>query len=54
MLEYPIADDHAIVGHRERDLGLPRDAVVNVIVRDDQAIPPRGTRACARATASTS
>jgi potassium/hydrogen antiporter len=26
-----------------RDLGLPRDAVVNVIVRDDQAIPPRGT-----------
>ena len=43
ILEYPIADDDAIVGHRVRDLGLPRDAVVNVIVRDDQAIPPRGT-----------
>ena len=26
-----------------RDLGLPRDAVVNVIVRGDQAIPPRGS-----------
>ena len=43
ILEYPVADDDAIVGHRVRDLGLPRDAVVNVIVRDDQAIPPRGT-----------
>ena len=43
ILEYPVAHDDAIVGHRVRDLGLPRDAVVNVIVRDDQAIPPRGT-----------
>jgi cell volume regulation protein A len=43
ILEYPVAADDAIVGHRVRDLGLPRDAVVNVIVRDDQAIPPRGT-----------
>ena len=43
VLEYPIAADDAIVGHRVRDLGLPRDAVVNVIVRDDQAIPPRGS-----------
>jgi cell volume regulation protein A len=43
ILEYPLADDDAIVGHRVRDLGLPRDAVVNVIVRDNQAIPPRGT-----------
>jgi cell volume regulation protein A len=43
ILEYPIAPEDAIVGHRVRDLGLPRDAVVNVIVREDQAIPPRGT-----------
>jgi potassium/hydrogen antiporter len=43
ILEYPVAQDDAVVGHRVRDLGLPRDAVVNVIVRDDQAIPPRGT-----------
>ena len=48
ILEYPIAADDAIVGHRVRDLGLPRDAVVNVIVRDDQAIPPRGTTRSAR------
>jgi len=43
VLEYPVADDDAIVGGRVRDLGLPRDAVVNVIVRDDDAIPPRGS-----------
>ena len=43
VLEYPIADNDAIVGARVRDLGLPREAVVNVIVRGDEAIPPRGT-----------
>jgi potassium/hydrogen antiporter len=43
VLEYPIADDDAIVGRRVRDLGLPRDAVVNVIVRGNEAIPPRGS-----------
>jgi potassium/hydrogen antiporter len=43
VLEYPVAPDDAIAGARVRDLGLPRDAVVNVIVRADQAIPPRGT-----------
>ena len=43
VLEYEIAPDDAIAGARVRDLGLPRDAVVNVIVRDDQAIPPRGS-----------
>jgi len=26
-----------------RDLALPRDAVVNVIVRGDEAVPPRGS-----------
>jgi cell volume regulation protein A len=43
VLEYPVDHDDAIVGARVRDLGLPREAVVNVIVRDDQAIPPRGS-----------
>jgi cell volume regulation protein A len=33
------AADGALV----RDLGLPRDALVNVIVRDGSAIPPRGS-----------
>jgi cell volume regulation protein A len=43
VLEYPIASQDAIAGARVRDLGLPRDAVVNVIVRDHEAIPPRGS-----------
>jgi potassium/hydrogen antiporter len=43
VVEYPIGPDHAIVGAHVRDLGLPRDAVVNVIVRAEEAIPPRGS-----------
>jgi potassium/hydrogen antiporter len=43
ILEYPIGGDDAVVGARVRDLGLPREAVVNVIVRGDEAIPPRGS-----------
>jgi potassium/hydrogen antiporter len=43
VVEYPVGDDDAIAGRRVRDLGLPRDALLNVIVRDDQAIPPRGS-----------
>jgi potassium/hydrogen antiporter len=43
VLEYPVADDDAVVGARVRDLGLPREAVVNVIVRGGEAIPPRGS-----------
>jgi potassium/hydrogen antiporter len=43
VLEYPVAAEDAIAGKRVRDLGLPRDAVVNVIVRDREAIPPRGS-----------
>jgi potassium/hydrogen antiporter len=43
ILEYSIEPDDAIVGARVRDLGLPREAVVNVIVRGDEAIPPRGS-----------
>ncbi len=42
VLEVPIHEGDAAVGARVRELGLPRDAVVNVIVRGDQAIPPRG------------
>jgi cell volume regulation protein A len=42
VLEYPVAPGDAIVGHRVRDLELPREAVVNVIVRGNEAIPPRG------------
>jgi potassium/hydrogen antiporter len=43
VVEYPVGDEDAIVGRRVRELGLPRDAVINVIVRGDEAIPPRGS-----------
>ena len=43
VLEYTVAPQDAIAGARVRDLGLPRDAVVSVIVRDERAIPPRGS-----------
>jgi cell volume regulation protein A len=43
VVEYPVADDDAAAGARIRDLGLPRDALVNVIVRGDRALPPRGS-----------
>jgi len=43
VLEYSINPDDAIVGARVRDLGLPREAVVNVVVRGEEAIPPRGS-----------
>jgi cell volume regulation protein A len=42
-IEVEARPDDALVGHRIRDLGLPRAAIVNVIVRDGQAIPPRGS-----------
>jgi cell volume regulation protein A len=43
IVEYVVKDDDAIVGARVRQLGLPRDALVNIVVRGEQAIPPRGS-----------
>ena len=43
VVEYLVDPNDTAVGYRIRDLGLPRDAVVNVIVRGEQAIPPRGS-----------
>lgn len=43
VLEFAVHDDDAIAGLRVRELGLPREALVNVIVRGDQALPPRGS-----------
>ena len=39
----PGAPADAIVGRYVRELGLPRDALLNVIVRRGEAIPPRGS-----------
>ncbi len=43
VVEYPVGAGDAVVGARVRDLGLPRDGMVSVIVRDGQALPPRGS-----------
>jgi potassium/hydrogen antiporter len=43
VLEFPVNEDHALVGRLVNELGLPRDALVNVIVRDDEALLPRGS-----------
>jgi cell volume regulation protein A len=43
VVEYPVAPGDAIVGLPIRELGLPREALVTVVVRDNRAIPPRGS-----------
>src|SRR6478609_8942343 len=43
VIAYRIPEGAAIAGHRVRDLELPREALVNVIVRDGNAMPPRGS-----------
>jgi potassium/hydrogen antiporter len=43
VVEYPVAPDDQIVGRSVRDLELPREALVSVIVRGSEAIPPRGS-----------
>ncbi len=43
MIEVRVREGDAVVGQRVRDLGLPRDALVNVLVRGEQALPPRGS-----------
>jgi cell volume regulation protein A len=43
VVEVPIADGDAAIGVRVRDLGLPREALVNVLVRGREALPPRGS-----------
>ena len=42
-MQFPVREDDAINGHPVRELGLPREALLNVIVRGDRAIPPRGS-----------
>jgi cell volume regulation protein A len=43
VIEYPVGSDYAVVGRRVRELGMPRDALLNLVIRGDQAIPPRGS-----------
>ncbi|HKB51833.1 MAG TPA: potassium/proton antiporter [Solirubrobacterales bacterium] len=43
VVSYRLRPGAAAAGHVVRELGLPREALVNVIVRDGRAIPPRGS-----------
>jgi potassium/hydrogen antiporter len=43
VVAYRLPHGAAAAGHMVRELGLPREALVNVIVRDGRALPPRGS-----------
>ena len=43
IAEFPVESSDAVAGRLVRELGLPREALLNVIIRGEQAIPPRGS-----------
>ena len=43
LVEFDVAGDHAIAGAAVRELGLPRTALVAVVARRGETIPPRGS-----------
>ena len=43
LLEVPVRAADAMVGARVKDLGLPREALVSILVRGDDALLPRGS-----------
>ena len=43
LVDFAVAGDHAIAGAHVRELGLPRTALIAVINRGDDTIPPRGS-----------
>jgi cell volume regulation protein A len=43
LVEFDVAGDHAIAGAEVRELGLPRSALIAVVARHGETIPPRGT-----------
>jgi cell volume regulation protein A len=42
-IQFPVREGDAVVGHAVRELGLPREALLNIVVRGERAIPPRGS-----------
>jgi cell volume regulation protein A len=42
LVDFAVAGDHAVNGSSVRELGLPRDALIAVISRDGETLPPRG------------
>jgi cell volume regulation protein A len=43
LVDFAVASDHAVNGSAVRELGLPRDALIAVISRDTETVPPRGS-----------
>jgi cell volume regulation protein A len=43
LVDFAVAGDHAVNGSAVRELGLPRAALIAVINRGDETIPPRGS-----------
>ena len=43
LVDFLVSDDHAIAGSAVREVGLPRDALIAVVARGEDAIPPRGS-----------
>jgi potassium/hydrogen antiporter len=43
LVDFAVSGDHAISGSAVRELWLPREALVAVINRNGEAIPPRGS-----------
>ena len=43
LVDFAVAHDHAVNGSLVRELGLPRSALIAVINREGDAIPPRGS-----------
>lgn len=43
VVEFGVRPNDAAVGRVVRELGMPREALLNVIIRGEQAIPPRGS-----------
>ncbi len=43
LIDFVVNSDHAIAGSAVRELGLPRNAIVAVVGRGNESIPPRGS-----------
>ena len=43
LVDFVVAPDHAIAGAAVREVGLPRNAIIAVVDRNDDSFPPRGS-----------
>jgi cell volume regulation protein A len=43
LVDFAVAPDHSIAGAHVRETGLPRSALIAIINRGDETIPPRGS-----------